>query len=69
MLKNLQMKVQLWLMCPEGDTEQECTVGFLTLWVSFVCYVYSSVLVWCFQIVISAKHIKWQHMMEIKVMW
>ena len=28
--------------------------------------VYSSVLVWCFQIAINAKHAKWQHTVIIK---
>ena len=40
-------------------------VDFLFLRVSFMCYVYSNVLIWCFRFVISAKHAKWQHMMAI----
>ena len=54
-------------MCSEGDTGQECTVDFLSPgWVLCVMYIYCSVLVWCFQIVFSAKHAKWQHMVAIK---
>ena len=52
------MEAPLWLTCPEGDTGQKCTVDFLFPWVSFTHYVYTSVLVWCFQIVTSAKHAK-----------
>ena len=29
------------LMCHEGDTGKECSVNFLSLWVSFMCYVYT----------------------------
>ena len=57
-------------MCPEGDTEQESAVDFLFLWVSFLCYAYSSGLFWCFQIIISMKHAKWQHIVIInKAKW
>ena len=38
-------------------------MDFLSIWVSFVCYVYSSALVWCF---ISMKHAKRQHTVAIK---
>ena len=31
--------------CHEGDTGQERAVDFLSLWLSFMCYVYSSVVV------------------------
>ena len=55
------MEAPLWLTCPEGDTGGKCTMDFLFPWVSFMYYVYTNVLVWCFQIVISAKHAKWQH--------
>ena len=62
------MEAPLMLMCHESDTGQERNVDFISLWVSFTCYVYSSVLVWCFQIA-SAKHAKWQHMVAIKAKW
>ena len=60
-LQKFQMEVPLWLTCPEGDTGQEQSVDFLLLCMSFVCYVYSSELVWCFQIVSNVKHAKWKH--------
>ena len=59
------MEVPLRLMCLE-DAGQEHAMNFLSLWLAFMCYVYPSVLVWCFQIVISAKHTKWQHIVAIK---
>ena len=52
------------LTCLEGDIGREHVV-FFSLWVNFMCYVYSSILLWCFQIA-SAKHAKWQHMLAIK---
>ena len=42
-------------------TGPECAVDFLSRLVSFMCYVYSSVLDWYFQIVNSMEHTKWQY--------
>ena len=56
-------------MYHKGDTKQECAMDFLSHWVSFMCHVYSIVLAWCFQIVISMKHAKWQQMVVIKAKW
>ena len=44
-------------------------MNFLSPWVSFMCYVYSTVLVWCFQIVISEKYTKWQRIVAIEGKW
>ena len=52
------MEAVLMLTCPERDARREYTVDFLSHWVSFMCYVYSRVLVWYFQIA-SMKHAKW----------
>ena len=59
------METPLMLTCPEGDTGQECAVDFFSLWVSFMCYVCSGVLVWCFQIA-SAWDAKRQQMVAFK---
>ena len=62
---HFQIEAPLMLMCLEGDNGGEHAVDFLSLWVSFTCYAYFSVPVWCFQIA-SVKLAKWQHMVKIK---
>ena len=58
------MEIPLWITYHEGDSERECAVEFLSPWLSFI-FTYTPVcliFVWCFQIVISAKHTECQQL-------